>query len=249
VRAVRHLPGRQLRGSRLHCNQVRTAAPAAIGKREHRCAMIQAWVFFRPRQCLPCDGTTSFSNKANAPACTQVSQCEIGSFLAAAATATSDLNCTLCPAGTTDADRDVDTACEPCPAGTFCPRGSAGPFGAAPLACPPGFADLDNDPKTPCEACFSKSQFQPNAMQTSCQTPEPCGPGLYLIASFTSTSPNVCAGCIPGTFKDVAGNTPCVEVKHCGPGFEPAVSPNATTDRVCRACQVLPLPLPHTLPG
>eukprot|EP00050_Salpingoeca_kvevrii_P017594 m.66471 g.66471 ORF g.66471 m.66471 type:complete len:935 (+) comp7625_c0_seq1:3882-6686(+) len=182
---------------------------------------------------IPCP-TGSFeaapSSRTSQRVCQQYSQCVPGEYIVANGTSTSDIQCSQCPAGTTDLDFDWHTPCVPCANGTHTAAGSTGEC----TACSPGTADTDFNPSTRCANCIAGQSFQPTSGQTECKpAKQGCLPGFIAVADATQFADLICTQCPPTTF---AQNRTCAPAKECPAGQFEQAPPTPTSDRNCTTC-------------
>ena len=133
---------------------------------------------------------------------TDCDACGDGQFAPARST-----QCTDCPLGQADTDRDPSTPCSDCPDGTFAPANSTQCD-----SCAAGQFDHDNDAATACADC-ALGQFSEASASGECQA---CPAGTYAAPGAPS-----CTACVPGTVdEDEDPTTPCTD---CDVGYYASV--------------------------
>jgi hypothetical protein len=168
--------------------------------------------------------------------CRRISTCAAGQSISRASTRFEDLDCTNCPAGTTDHDSDPASGCQECPAGTYVPPGSKGPCEL--FACQAGFTDLDSEASSECVPCDGIAEFSPLPGRSgACLAMRQCEPGTGVVAA-TPGSPSSdrnCSECPMGFFTRES-NSACSSWTACDIFFMESQTPTSSSNRFCRSC-------------
>eukprot|EP00049_Salpingoeca_infusionum_P027963 m.35257 g.35257 ORF g.35257 m.35257 type:complete len:2485 (+) comp9868_c0_seq1:133-7587(+) len=160
--------------------------------------------------------------------CQPLQVCAAG-YVATGGSATSDVECTICPTGTFKAAEGND---QPCVSTTTCGVGQQED------RMPTASSDRE------CELC-PQDFFKSAPGNSKCMPATQCEPGTFVLRELPALRDfdRSCAPCNTGNETDFFSNTinalQCSPTKVCAPGFQSEVAPTPTSDRVCVSCPAL----------
>ena len=179
----------------------------------------------KDRDCLPCDGVSTFSAKHDALACAAFGSCPIGSGMQTPGSATADVVCGMCAPGQWSGVDDR-SPCSPCAAACTIANGekeSVECTTATDRVCVARDvcvnATWSDTGRTPCDKTHS-----------TC----PVGSGLVKLG--TELVDTECAACVDGTYSDNDDKFPCIDIGRCTVGTGVKTNGTASSPVECEAC-------------